>query len=176
MRSPLRVSVAVLGLALLVGCDRAPLPVLDLQVAKGDWADYHRSLQAISDRQTPEERKEFEQALQELKFQAMLGDGPSKNPVLRGEVREQIAGMSVRDVLILGGTIRLDRKKEQEKALLRSVLMNARLKTKPGDDASAEFLDGVRTEQARQMQALRAEIADLKQRLAELSPPTNKPF
>jgi hypothetical protein len=53
--------------------------------------------------------------------------------------------------------------------------MNARLKTKPGDEASAGFLDGVRTEQARQLQALRAEIAGLKQRLAELGPPRKSP-
>lgn len=159
-----------LGLA-LPACSRAPEPVLDLKIAKGDWADYNRSLQAIADRQTLEERKEFEQALQELKFQSMFGDGPSKNPVLRGDVRAQLAGLTVRDVLVLSSTIRLDRKKEQEAALIRSIGMNGRLKTRPGDDASAEVLEGVRDEQARQLDALRADIAALAKRIDELSPP-----
>lgn len=164
-------AIALVGIELLAGCGKAPVAVLELKISAGDWTDYQRSLQAIADRQTPGERKEFEQALQELKFQAMHGDGPSKNPTLRGDVRAQLAGLSVRDVLVLSGTMRLDRKKEQEAALLRSIAMNARLKTRPGDAESAGVLQGVRAEQAKQLGALRAEIAALTRRIEELSPP-----
>jgi hypothetical protein len=167
------------GLALalfLAGCTREPASVLDLKIADGDWADYNRSLQAISNRQTPEERAEFEQALQEMKFQAMLGDGPTKASAMRGDIRRQLAGKTVRDVLVLHCTIKLGRKQEQETALQRSVRMNARLRTKPGDEASADFLDGVRAEQAKQLESLQAEITTLVARIEALSPNRSRPF
>ena len=65
----------------------------------------------------------------------------------------------------------LGRKQEEQKALLRSFVMNARLRTKPGDDASAEFLESVRGGQSKQLQSLHDEISALTKRLGEVSPP-----
>jgi hypothetical protein len=158
-----------LGL-LLAGCGKGPVPVLDLQVSKGDWNDYHRSLESIDGRQTAEEKAEFARALLDLKYQALMEEGRTAGPAINAAVREQIAGVTVRDVLILGHTIRLDRKREEEKALVRSILMNHRLRTKPGDVNSASVLASTHANQDQQLTALRAEIASLEKRLGELGP------
>lgn len=157
-------------LLLLAGCPQPPTDTLDLRISEGDSSDYERSLQVIADRQTAAERTEFAQALQELRYQAMTADGRRSGTDLNAALREQIAGLAVRDVLVLGGTIRLRRKQAEDQALLRSLLMNQRLRTKPGDTDSADFLDSVRGGQSRQLQVLREEISALKRRLDELKP------
>lgn len=178
MPSTIPVSVIFLGLSLLlVGCGKAPGPVLDMKISDGDWKDYTDSLQAISDRQTPEERTEFGKAIQELKYHAISGEGLSPGPETYASLREQLAGLAVRQVLVTGLSIKLGRKQEEEKALVRSIMMNNRLRTKPGDDASADFLESVRSGQAEQLKSLRDEITALTKRIEELGPPrSSRPF
>jgi len=173
---PFTVSVALcltlLCLTLLpAGCGKTPVLVLDLKISDGDWNDYNRSLEIIAERQTPAERVEFAKALQELKYHAMSGEGQAPGPGVNASVREQVAGLAVRQVLVTGLSIRLGRKQEEQRALLRSFVMNARLRTKPGDDASAEFLESVRGGQSKQLQSLHDEISALTKRLGEVSPP-----
>lgn len=161
----------LLCLALLpAGCSKNPMPVLDLKVSDGDWNDYNRSLEVIAERQTPEERIEFAKALQELKYHAMSGEGQAPGPGVNASIREQVAGLAVRQVLVTGLSIKLGRKQEEEKALVRSIMMNRRLRTKPGDEASADFLESVRGGQAKQLKALRDEMSALTKRLDELNP------
>ncbi len=175
---PASLGVTLLCLTLqLAGCGKSPVPVLDLKISDGDWTDYNRSLEAIAARQTAEERVEFAKALQELKYHAMSGEGQAPGPGVNASVREQVAGLEVRQVLVTGLSIKLGRKQEEQKALLRSFVMNARLRTKPGDDASAEFLESVRGGQSKQLQSLHTEISALKKRLGELGPPRSpQPF
>jgi hypothetical protein len=168
-----RVLTAVLALA-LAGCGKSPGPVLDARISQGDWSDYHHSLEVIDARQRPAERTEFAEALQELKFQAMAGGGKS-NADLSSDLRAQVAGWTVRDVLVLGLTIKADRKQEEEKALRRSMRRNQRLRTKPGDTDSAGFLASVHTTQAQQLATLQAEIGRIEARLKELDPGWQKP-
>jgi hypothetical protein len=173
--SPIPVSRILLCLGLLLtGCGKSPVPVLDLTISKGDWNDYHRSLETIAERQTAEEKNEFARALLELKYQALVGEGRTAGPEINAALREQIAGVTVRDVLILGHTVRLDRKREEEKALVRSMLMNHRLRTKPGDEASAAVLASTHANQDKQLATLRAEIAVMEKRLGELNPSSGK--
>lgn len=164
-----------LGL-LLTSCRQAPESTLDLEISKGDWSDYHRSLERIAERQTAEEKVEFAKALEELKYQAMIADGQSPGMEINAALREKIAGLAVRDVLVLGHTIRLGRKRDEEKALLRSIAMNQRLRTKPGDEASATFLASTHVNQSKQLDTLRAEIAALDRRVNELSPSRTRPL
>lgn len=171
MPVPVRMLIVVAGLGLLAGCTKQPTSVLDMQVSKGDWSDYRRSLEAIDARQTPEERKEFTEAMQEMKFQAMLGDHRmSTGSEINALVRAQVAGLSVRDVLVLNLTIKLGRKQEQETALIRAITKNKRLRTREGDNASAAFLQSVQASQPRQLESVRAEIAALEKRINELLP------
>lgn len=164
-------SFTLLCLALLpAGCSKAPVPVLDLKVSDGDWNDYNRSLEVIAERQTPEERIEFAKALQELKYHAMSGEGQAPGPGVNASIREQVAGLAVRQVLVTGLSIKLGRKQEEEKALVRSIMMNHRLRTKPGDEASAAHLEALRITQAKQLKALRDEISAQTKRLDELNP------
>lgn len=168
-------SVVLLCVTLLpAGCSKAPVPVLDLKISDGDWNDYNRSLELISERQTADERVEFAKALQELKYHAMSGEGQAPGPGVNASIREQVAGLAVRQVLVTGLSIKLGRKQEEQKALLRSFVMNARLRTKPGDDASAEFLESVRGGQSKQLQSLHNEISALTKRLEELGPPRTR--
>jgi hypothetical protein len=173
---PIPASVA-LGVTLLclglvtAGCGKDPVPVLDLKISDGDWNDYHRSLEIIAGRQTAEERVEFAKALQELKYHAMSGEGQAPGPGVNASVREQIAGLAVRQVLVTGLSIKLGRKQAEEKALVRSIVMNDRLRTKPGDEDSANFLESVRSGQAKQLKSLRDEVSALTKRIEELGPP-----
>lgn len=175
---PVALGVILLWLMLLpAGCNKAPVPVLDLKISAGDWNDYHRSLEVIAERQTAEERAEFATALQELKYHAMSGEGQAPGPGVNASIREQVAGLAVRQVLATGLSIRLGRKQTEEKALVRSIVMNDRLRTKPGDEASADFLASVRSNQAKQLKSLRDEISALTTRIGELGPPRQpRPF
>ncbi len=175
---PVALGIILLCLTLLpAGCSKAPGPVLDVKISDGDWNDYNRSLEAIADRQSPAERAEFAQALQELKYHAMSGEGQAPGPGINASVREQISGLAVRQVLVTGLSIKLGRKQEAEQALVRSITMNDRLRTKPGDDASADFLASVRRGQAQQLKTLRDEISALTKRITELGPPrSTRPF
>src|SRR4051812_25087508 len=93
----------VLGAILLffAACTKSPQSLLDLQGSNGDWSDYHRSRDATAERQTPEERTEFGRALQEMKSQAMSSGRVHARPAIDAAVRAQIAGLTVRDVLVL---------------------------------------------------------------------------
>ena len=162
-------SLVTVLLLLVAACAKAPVALLEMRISRGDWTDYHRSLQVIDARQTPAERTEFARALQELKFQAMAA-GDHAGPQISAALRQQIAGWTVRDVLVLGLTMTVDRKREEEKALLRSIRKNHTLRTKPGDTASATFLASVHVNQDQQLATLRAEIAALESRLNELDP------
>jgi hypothetical protein len=175
---PVALSLAMISLGLwLTGCGQAPGPVLDMKISDGDWKDYTDSLKAIAGRQTAEERTEFEKALQELKYHAISGEGLSPGPEIYAALREQLAGLTLRQVLVTGLSIKLGRKQEEEKALVRSIVMNDRLRTKPGDEASADFLGSVRRSQAEKLKALRDEIAALTKRIEELGPPrSSRPF
>lgn len=168
--APVR-AVRVILLALsLAGCTREPASTLDLKVSDGDWGDYQRSLAVIDQRQTREERADFARALQELKLQAMVTDRLSAGPALNEFMRREIAGLTVREVLILGQTIVLTRKQEEEKALVRSIVMNKRLRPRPDDEASASYLATLHGDQARQLHELRGTITSLRQRLHALNP------
>lgn len=173
MRRAIHALVTICSAVMLAACTKAPVAIVDMSISKGDWTDYHRSLQAIDARQSPEERTEFARALQELKFQALANDA-QPGPETSAAIRDQIAGWTVRDVLVLGLTIKADRKHEEEKALLRSIRRNRRLRTKPGDTESATFLASVNENQDKQLAALRAEIAALESRLDFLSPKREK--
>ena len=173
--TPVALCATLLCLALLpAGCGKAPVPVLDLRISDGDWNDYQRSLEVIAERQTPEERVEFAQAIQELKYHAMSGEGQAPGPGVNASIREQVAGLAVRQVLVTGLAIKLGRKQEQEKALVGSIMMNHRLRTKPGDEASADFLESVRRGQAKQLKTLRDEISALTKRIEDLGPPRSR--
>lgn len=176
--APVALGALLLCLMLLpAGCGKASVPVLDLKISDGDWNDYNRSLEAIAERQTPEERTEFAKALQELKYHAMSGESQSPGPGVNASIREQVAGLAVRQVLVTGLSIKLGRKQEEEKALLRSIMMNHRLRPKPGDEASADFLQSVRSGQAKRLKSLRDEISVLTKRIEELAPPRSpQPF
>lgn len=168
------VGIIALGILLLAGCSREPVPVLELRVSEGDWREYSRSLDDISGRLAPAERSEFTNALQELKYEAMMADNAAPGADLNAALRGKIAGWRVRDVLIAGHTFRLNRKQEEEKALRHSIAMNRRLRTRPGDEASATFLQATHVNQAKQWETLHEEIVRIQKRLNELDPTLSK--
>jgi hypothetical protein len=171
----LRIWLAVAcGIIALTGCTRTEVPVLDLKISGGDWKDYLRSLTVIHDRQTAEERAEFQQALNELKYQGMTSEGRSPGADVDTYLREKLADFTVRDALTLGHLIRLERKQSDERALLRSIAKNKLLRTKPDDEASANFLESTHANQAKQLHLLREELRALDRRIEQLNPGREK--
>jgi phage host-nuclease inhibitor protein Gam len=80
----------------------------------------------------------------------MSGEGESPGPGVNASIREQVAGLAVRQVLVTGLSIKLGRKQEEEKSLVRS-------------------------NQAKQLKALRDEISALTKRIEELGPSRPRP-
>lgn len=112
--------------------------------------------------------REFDAALQELRFRLMdTRRGGSAENVER-ELRAWIHGRSIREVLRQAGTVRLERLLAERELLEQIIAANAPLRTRPGDHEAAEYLDYRRSDQGARWEKLVADIEATARRLEEL--------
>jgi len=112
--------------------------------------------------------REFDEGLQELRFRLMGTKRGGSAETVDRELRTWIHGRSIRDVLRLAWTVRLDLLTSERDLLEEIIGANARLRARSGDAESAEYLDYRRSEQGVRWEKLVADIESTARRLEEL--------
>jgi hypothetical protein len=158
--------VLCLGAAAVSGCSErdpkvAPITASDAS-ALGRWR-----IKASGDF-TREEWREFEAALQEIRFGIMAERAATGSSAIEAALHRRIDGKTFREVLILANESKLARLGPLRDEMLRAREGNALLVTKPGDGSSARYLAELRDRQETRLKATLAEIDAARKRLAEL--------
>ena len=87
-----------------------------------------------------EQWREFDEAIQEIKFRMTIDHIASGRDAVDQAMRERINGRTVREVLTMGYRSMLDRLDTERAESIKVITTNARLVTRPGDTASADYL------------------------------------
>lgn len=162
-----RILVVVICAALVLGaCGRTEPLATPVSATSMSGLGRWRIKQA--NRFTLEEWREFDAALQEIRLRVMADREASGSEAVEEAMCARINGRSVREVLVLGYEGRFARLQPVRDELKRSLEGNALLVTKPGDRASASYLDTLRGRQEEQLRKTEAEIAVAVQRLEAL--------
>lgn len=161
--NPLRFCLLVLIPLLAVGC--GPSDPLDIEVDAGSPMELDLWRSRVGQRLTPGEWRDLETALQEVRYQIMNEAEASGRHGIDAAMRQKVDGRTVRFVLQLGFAARLMRLEIEEGVLLEKQAHNRRLKTRPGDEASADVLAGVIREIEHRLESLAAEKADARSKL-----------
>jgi hypothetical protein len=109
-------------------------------------------------RLSPEQVGDLKEAMQELRFKIMSEGKVSGSEPVEVALCGEIDGRTVREVMVEGFGRQADRLSYERKALAVSARENARIAVRPGDTASAEYLDRVRGGVSKRLQdAIEAE-------------------
>jgi hypothetical protein len=154
------------AIAAVAGCERADPHASLVEATSGSGLGRWR-IQA-GERFTREEWREFDAALQELRLRVMAERQASGSEAVQEAMCSRINGLTFREVLVLGHEATLLRLRPVRDELKRAVDTNALLVTKPGDRASASYLENLSARQTERLEKIDAEIALARRRLVEL--------
>jgi hypothetical protein len=139
MGSPLRALFALLACLAAAGCaSRDPLAervTADSPVGLQMW------LSRAPGRLSAEQMADFREAIQELRFAIMATGAASGSEPVEAALCVSIDGRTVRQVLLDGFGRQAGRLGVERRLLEASARANARLRVRPGDAASLEYLD-----------------------------------
>lgn len=152
--------------AMLAGCNRGDPHALPIEAASASGLGRWRIKAA--DRFTREEWREFDAVLQEIRLRVTAERQASGSEAVQEAMCSRIHGLTFREVLVLGHEATLLRLRPVRDELKRAVDTNALLVTKPGDRASASYLENLGARQMERLEKIDAEIALARRRLAEL--------
>lgn len=128
----------------------------------------------VANRFTLAEWKEFEAALQEIRLRVMAERAASGSEAVEEALCARINGRTMRDVLLMGYEARLSRLRPLRGELKKAVEGNELLVTKPGDRASATYLEDLRARQNERLQKTEAEIKSAEERIIGLGGTVSK--
>ncbi|HEY5079222.1 MAG TPA: hypothetical protein VII43_05220 [Opitutaceae bacterium] len=117
---------------------------------------------------------DFEEAVREFKYEAMAKGAASGSEAVGEAALQAVNGHTVRDVMEMGLGWELSRLQAERRAQGTAASGNARARTKPGDTASAEFLQDLVQRQEARVREMDKEIASVRRKLVALDPKWNK--
>jgi transcription elongation GreA/GreB family factor len=151
-----------------VGCQRSDRfsqkVEADSPVAFAIWRAH------LADDFSVQERAELEAALQEIKFAVMGEHEATGSAGVDDVVRGRISGRTVRETLQLGYEMKFARLDSERATLELIIQKNARLRTRPDDTLSADYLAGQREQQSARLEKTIREIAATEEKLSRLDP------
>jgi hypothetical protein len=148
------------------GC--GPSDPLDTRFTVRQAADYNQQRSLLPRGLSAEQLKDFDEAVLALKYDVMTRGETKGSDAVMEQVVSQISGKTLREILGMGWSARLQRLEVERVKLQELVDHNARLKTRPGDTASSDFLNSVRDEHARRVATIMQDQETARRRLAEL--------
>jgi hypothetical protein len=150
------------------GC--GPSDPLETKVIADDPVAFSMWESKSHDLLPPAQIQEFDDAVQEYKFHIMAEGKATGSEAVSDSMREAINGRTIRYVLQQGLGWKLSRL-EAERAGLEGVMaQNAQMRTRPGDTASADYLNVFRKRQEAQLASVTEEIALTREKLKSASP------
>lgn len=115
-----------------------------------------------------EQWQEFDQAIQEIKFQVAAEFAATGTEAVDQAMRERVNGLTVREVFEQGARARLARLKGDREQLAHFLEVNATMRTRPDDEASIAYLQQLHERQVARLAAVDGEIAQQTTRLRQL--------
>jgi hypothetical protein len=104
-----------------------------------------------------EDLKAFDEAVQEIKYQAMA-PGAADGTSVQERIYGRIDGVSVREIVKTGFGFKLQRLTQQRGDLEAFIARNSRLRTRAGDDESADYLKDFKEKQTAKLAGLDQQI------------------
>ena len=150
MASTLRMLTVLLACLAAGGC--ASRDPLDDKVAADSPIALQMWLSRAPGRLSPGQMGDLREAIQELRFAIMAQGTVSGSEPIEAALCGGIDGRSVREVLIAGFGNEAHRLGDERRLLAVSARENARLRTRPGDGASLEYLERERDRVARRLE------------------------
>lgn len=167
--TPWLIVLVLLSLVLAPGCSRvAPL---ERKVEARDADELNRWRIGIGAALSPEEWKDFDVAIQELKVKAMTSGKPSGGLNRDEQVLVELQGKTIREALILGWTARRARLDLERGYIQEKHDQDSKLKTREGDRDSAAYLANVLKTESDRIAQLTAESAEADRKLAQWGTP-----
>jgi len=128
---------------------------------------------------TAEQVRDFDQAIIELKYDIMAFAEAKGSDAITSTMLEKIHRLKIREIIGLGLSAKLRRLEIDREKLQEILAHNTRLRTRPGDYESADFLKTVNSEQGQRLEKILGDIKQIRVKLAALqglpahSEPTN---
>jgi hypothetical protein len=127
----------------------------------------------FGDKLTPEQWGEFDHAVQEIRLAvARTGEATGSGPV-DAAMRAKIDGRTVREVIALGYDAQLGRLGVDRDVLVSLMERNATLQVRPGDTASADYLQRKRDDQLAELKKIDEQIAAVREKRAATGVPVS---
>ena len=159
---------AAIGAILVIGfcCYGCrPVDLLDEKVSARTSFNFVMWKADMARRQTPQERQELDDMIQELKFSVMLNGTATGSEAIDEAVREEIDGTTLREMLQKGHQEKRERLLVERARLKACIDANVRLRTRPGDKASVSYLDHVREQQMARLEAIDLDLGIAHERM-----------
>lgn len=103
---------------------------------------------------TLQEWHDFDEALQDIKFDVMASGKASGTNGVSNAAYERIDGKTVREVLKTGFDLKLKRLGDEREKIAAFLAINKKFRTRKGDEESATQLANIREEQERRLEVL----------------------
>jgi hypothetical protein len=160
----LRVLLAAAAFAALSGC--GPSDPLEGKVDAPNELSYSMWRSAAERDLTPEQVKDVDRSLQEIKFHLMAGGTVRGSEAVEAAALQMIDGQTVRHMLQQGLGWELDRAEAERSTLETGMKQNALMTTRPGDTDSADYLVALKERQTVRLKAATEEVDHARERLA----------
>ncbi len=144
---------AFLLLVLVVGGCTKVAPLDEKVTATSDF-DFMMWKADVAGDFTLQEWQDFDDALQDIKFDIMASGKASGTNGVSNAACERINGKTVGEVLKTGFDLKLKRLGDEREKVAAFLAINKRFKTREGDDDSANQLANIRAEQERRLEVL----------------------
>jgi hypothetical protein len=165
--------VAAFGLlaaAFLAGAGCGPADPLEIKVSAESPIAFSMWESRIRDRLTQGQASGFDEAVQEFKFHIMAQATATGSDAIDAEMRQEIDGRTIRYVLQWGLGWELSRLVAERAEIESAMTGNARLRTRPGDTASEDYLREFRRKQEAHLQSVDDQIKLVRGKLAAAAP------
>ena len=146
------------------GCTR--VDPLHTPVAAADPAALSEWQRRVASRFLPGLQQEFADALQEIRFSITAQQEATGHDAIASALCKHIDGRTVNEVVLTGCELKLQRLEAERSELRRVMHTNTQLLTKPGDRVGAEYLDRIRGQQQKRLDAIDAEMQVSERRVA----------
>lgn len=159
--------LGIIAVTTLVGCRRGG-DRFERKIEAGTAGGYTVWRGRMAGDFTLAERKEFDDAVQEVKYAIMRAGKVSGPDAIDHAWRTTIDQRTIREVMRLGYEARFSRLDQSRIELVTAMERNATLKTKPGDDESVAYLVRFREQQEERLRGIEREISATEQKLRTL--------
>jgi hypothetical protein len=158
-------ALVLIGLCWL-GC--RPADILDEEVSARTPFNLMMWRAHIGRKQTPQERQELDDMIQELSLQVMIKKTATGSDGVDAAVRAEIDGVTLREVLLKGQEAKQQRLDLEKTQLEVCIDANSLRRTRPGDAASVAYLRHYIGQQMARLETIDRDLQFTAERLAQL--------